>query len=152
MNPFRILVLAVVFTLCLGHESIAQEAYTLNASAGNVTTLTDVISFFNAQTCQGFSLAPNCTQAQACTAANAAGGAGCTAAQARAASARIWPSTQAGREEFTTFQIAAPKFLDLVGSVAAAKKATFSTAFAALSQVNRDSICTTLGLPAGCSP
>lgn len=147
----RLLPLVVLFVL-VGISAEAQETYSLSASAGNVTTLTDVISFFNAQTCQGFSLAPNCTQAQACTAANAPGGSSCTAAQARNANARIWPLTQAGREEYTTFQIAMPRFLDLVGSVATAKRQTFSTAWAALSQGSRDSICTTLGLPAGCSP
>ena len=147
----RLLPLVVLLAI-FGVNAEAQEAYTLNASAGNVTTLTDVIAFFNAQTCQGFSLAPNCTQAQACTAAGAAGGVSCTAAQARAANARIWPNTLVGREEFTTFQIAAPKFLDLVGSVASAKRATFLAAFTALSQGSKDSICTTLGLPAGCAP
>jgi len=148
----KMIPLLIVGLLSLAGSAQAQETYSLPASAGNVTTLTDVISFFNAQTCQGFSLAPNCTQAQACTAANAPGGASCTAAQARGVSARIWPLTQPGREEYTTFQIALPRFQDLVGSVATAKRQTFTIAWAGISQGSRDSICTTLGLPAGCSP
>lgn len=149
----KLIPLLLVAVLGMAVSAQAQaETYSLNASAGNVTTLTDVISFFNAQACQQLALAPACTQAQACTAASAPGGASCTAAQARGANVRIWPLTLAGREEYTTFQIALPRFQDLVGSVSNAKRQTFASAWAGLSQASRDSICTTLALPAGCSP
>src|SRR5687768_9027420 len=63
----------------------AQETYSLPASAGNVVTLSEVITFYNGETCGRYSLAESCTQAQVCTASGAAGGSSCTAGQARAA-------------------------------------------------------------------
>src|SRR5687767_9696001 len=90
----------IAFVLLAGPASAQVETYAVPGSAANVATLTSVISFRNRETCERWSLATTCTQAQACTAANAIGGSSCTAANARAANARIFPLTQAGREEY----------------------------------------------------
>jgi hypothetical protein len=55
---------------------------------------------WNEDVCKAGSLPATCTQAQACSALNVAGGASCTAAAAMAADARIFPDSQAGREGF----------------------------------------------------
>ncbi len=130
----------------------AQETYSLQADAPSVVILTDLATFNNARTCLTLGLAVGCTQAQACTAANAAGGASCTAAQARAANVRIWPATLAGREEYVMFQIAVPRFNDLAGGMDNLKEAVRKLQIPALSTVTKNSACSTMGLPAGCFP
>jgi hypothetical protein len=67
----------------------------------------------NEETCQRQGYPVGCTQAQACVPVGrppCAGGASCTAAQARAAAcnARIYPNTQAGREEMLAFETMIP--------------------------------------------
>lgn len=140
----------------LGVLSEAQETYSIPGSAPNVVTLSDVITYYNGQKCEAQSLPRACTQAQACTAAGAPGGASCTAAQARGANVRIFPLTQPGREEYVTFEIAAPKFGELVTQVqAGAKRRDYCEAWASASQGTRDTHCSALGLPtgpSGCTP
>jgi hypothetical protein len=148
----RKLIPLLVVVLGLAGAAQAQENYSLPASAGNVTTLTDLITFTNAQVCLSRALAVGCTQAQVCTAAGVAGGASCTPAAARAANVRVWPNTQPGREEFVTFQIAVPRFADLSGGLPSLKEQVRILQVGTLSQGTKDSACTTLGLPAGCFP
>jgi hypothetical protein len=132
--------------------AFAQETYSLPAGAGNVTTLSVVITGMNGGICVASGLPRTCTQAQACTATGAPGGASCSAAQARAAGIRIYPLTQPGREEFVTWVIAVPKFLELVAAQQAEMVRAACEAWNALTQGQRDTVCTaTLGLPAGCS-
>ena len=142
-----LLVLAVLFVPALASS---QEVYSINASAANVTTLTGVITKINGDLCAATGLPRTCTQAQLCTAASVAGGASCTAAQARAANARIYPLTQAGREEFTTFGIAAPKFLELVAEVAADQKRDACEKWTAATTTQKNNACAAIGLPNGC--
>ena len=52
----------------------AQEAYTVNATAAQVTRLTKAVTIQNRQTCAASGFVPTCTQAQVCTFVNAAGG------------------------------------------------------------------------------
>ena len=78
----------------------AQEAYTVNATAGQVTRLTKAVTIQNRQTCAASGFPASCTQAQVCVQANAGGGAACTAGQARAANVRIYPNTLAGCATF----------------------------------------------------
>jgi len=142
----RKLVLALfVLTLSAGVAQ-AQEVYSLPVGSGNVASLSVVITGRNGALCNRYGLALTCTQAQVCPLAGAAGGASCTAAQARAAKARIFPLTQAGREEFTTFEIALPKFLELVAEEKAEQRRAFCVAWLAKTQPERDAICT------GCDP
>lgn len=145
----RYLIFALIL---LAGTAAAQEAYTLNASAGNVATLTGVITGRNGDLCAAYGLARTCTQAQVCTAANTPGGASCTAAQARTANVRIFPLTQAGREEFTTHKIAAPKFTELVNDQKAEDRRAFCAGWTAATQTARDNACAAVGLSAGCSP
>ena len=131
--------------------SEAQETYTINANANQVSDLTTIVGNENGQVCDQLALPLGCTQAQACTAANAPGGASCTAAQARGAGVRIYPQTQAGREEFVTFRVAAPKFQELragVPSFSQKKQCDFwATAPRAGATGSRDAMCAAAGLP-----
>jgi hypothetical protein len=148
----KLIPLLIVALLALAGAAQAQETYSIPANAGQVATLTDILTYANIDTCQRLVSANTCTQAQACTAANAASGASCTAAQARAANARIWLNTQSGREEFVIFQIAAPRFLDLAAGLASLKATIQARAAALATQTAKDSSCTDLGLPTGCYP
>lgn len=130
----------------------AQETYSLPASAGNVTTLTIVITGQNGDLCARYALARTCTQAQACTAANAPGGSGCTAAQARTAGVRIYPLTQAGREEYVTFDIAAPEFIRRVANQNAETRRAFCEFWGAANTTQRNNACSAIGAAAGCDP
>lgn len=134
---------------------LSQESYNVGpASAPQVTTLTTVIAFLNGETCVRLGLPRTCTQAQACADSDcaAAGGASCSAAQARAAGCRLWiPSTLAGREEFVTFGIALPRFNELVATQNAAAKFDFCTAWTA--NTGGHSTCrTAISAPSGSDP
>ena len=130
----------------------AQETYSIAANANQVTDLTEIVRTQNGQVCDRVNQALNCTQAQACTAAGVAGGASCTAAAARAANVRVYPLTQAGREEFVTFVIAGPRFVELRASAVPAfaqkKQCDF---WAVATQTQRDAMCTAANLPTGCA-
>jgi hypothetical protein len=129
-----------------------QETYSLPAGAGNVATLSAVITNLNGEVCVRGSLPRTCTQAQACVALSIAGGASCTAANARNGSARIYPLTQPGREEFVTFGIALPRFLELVAAQVLEDRRASCEAWLGLTQGQRDTFCTaTLSLAAGCN-
>lgn len=142
----------IFIILLLSGPAMAQETYSLNASAGNVTTLTGVITGLNGNLCVQYGLPRTCTQSQVCTASNTPGGASCTAAQARTNNVRIFPLTQAGREEFTTHRIAAPKFTELVRDQRNEDRRAFCAGWNAASQLAKDNACSDLGLPAGCNP
>lgn len=148
----RSLLLAAAAVLALSATAGAQENYTLPAGAGNVVTISTLIAKGARDTCLRFNLLATCTQAEACQAAGAVGGTGCTAAQARAANARIYPNTFAGREEFTTFEIALPRFVELVASQQAEDRRAFCVAWNAASVGTRNAFCTSISLAAGCNP
>jgi hypothetical protein len=147
----KLLVLAVL--VLAASAAHAQETYSVGpASAGNVTTVGTVMAALNRETCLRYSLAASCTQAQACAAAGAAGGSGCTASQARAAGVRIWPATFAGREEYVTFGITLPRFLELVAAQQQETRRLFCEGWNASNTTARNNACTALGLAAGCDP
>lgn len=143
--------LALVLLLLLAPLAHAQEDYTISANANQVADLTWIVSVENTKTCITWGLPAGCTQAAACTAANASGGASCTAAQARAAQARIFPLTQAGRQEFVIFKIAAPQFQTMRVEANNFGRQAYCAWFNAQTQGVRDGVCTAIGLPAGCS-
>lgn len=146
MRRFPLLLL-----LLLAPVAWTQEDYTISANANQVADLTWIVSVANTKTCINWGLSAGCTQAAACTAANAAGGASCTAAQARAAQARVWPQTQAGRQEFVIFEIAAPGFQTLRTEANNFGRQAYCAWFNAQTQGVKDGVCTAIGLPAGCS-
>lgn len=148
----RSLFLTAVAVLALGASAHAQETYSLPAGAGNVATLTTVIVGQNGDNCARYSLARTCTQAQVCAAAAAPGGSSCTANQARSAGVRIYPLTQPGREEFVTFGIALPRFIELVNNQQNEDRRSFCENWNAASVSTRNTFCTTIGLASGCNP
>jgi hypothetical protein len=96
--------------------ALAQETYSIPATAAQAARVERQRVRQNAMTCKRFNLAPTCTQAQACVAAGAAGGAACTALQARATtpSSEMFPATLAGRESMIIFAIVVPHFNDFL--------------------------------------
>jgi len=92
-----LIALALVFAAV---PALAQETYSIAATAPQVTRVDRARLKQNSNTCSRLLLATGCTQAQACVAANAVGGASCTQAQARARNAEIFAATQPGRESF----------------------------------------------------
>lgn len=125
---------------------IAQETYTVGpTTAQQVIDLTDIITAANQRTCLRWSAvgAPACTQAAACTAAGAAGGASCTAAQARAAQARIYPNaSQTDRSEYVTFAYASEGFKrDRIALANARQHDIAVAAWATASPAQRNAVC-----------
>ena len=143
--------LAAAMFLLAGLSVEAQETYSINGTAGQVADLRQYVLGINRNTCARLQLTAACTQAQACTAASAPGGASCTAAQARNANARIWPDTLAGREEFVTFQWIAPHFQEAKSGLPAQGYGGYCNWWTAQNQTTKDAECTKAGLPTGCS-
>lgn len=144
----KLLLLLPLFLIPAAAE--AQETYNIPATAGQVANLTNIVSTANARTCLRLTGAESCTQAAACTTANAPGGASCTAAQARGANARIYPLTQAGREEYVIFVFTAPQFVSALGDPVAFEFERACLNWQAFNQTQKDAACTSLGRPAGC--
>jgi hypothetical protein len=138
--------------LLAASSASAQEVYSLTASAGQVAQHDRDRAARNRQTCQQLALAVTCTQAQACTAASAPGGSGCSAAQARGAGVRIYPATLAGREEFLTFDIVAPEFQRRVAAASADEKKAVCSWFVAQNTATQNAECAKWGLLDGCNP
>lgn len=148
---FRIFV--AFFVAVVAAPVFAQENYTVPAQAADVTDLSQVIIVRNEKLCIRLNAGTNgvCTQAQACTAANAAGGASCTAAQARAANARVFiGTTQAGREEYVIFAIVVPAFADQKAAVPGWERKRLCDFWATANTTQKNQICTDFGRAAGC--
>lgn len=149
----RLLFLAFVL---IAVPAAAQETYTINASAGNVTDLAAIVGGQNLRVCRRLSTVAtnptppsNCTQAQACLAAQAPGGSSCTAAQARGINARIYPATQAGRDEYVTFKIALPAFLSQLKDAGSLHQTVGCEYLLSPSgSTDLTNVCTNAGLPA----
>ena len=131
--------LGLLVLLLLPALASAQETYSISATAGQVTDLAGIVTAHNERTCERLGQAASCTQAQACTAAGLASG--CSAATARNNNVRIFPATQAGREEFVTHMIVAPRFVDMKAAVDARAREKFRAACLAASQSERDAAC-----------
>lgn len=146
--------LLLAFALTVPVPLTAQETYSVSANATQTFDFRQHVIGANRSTCRrlGASGAPDCTQANACLAANAQGGASCTAAQARAASARIFPDSQAGREEYLTFVWVAPQFVAARGALTVVhdiERCNWWNNVA--TQPQRDADCAKYGLQAGCT-
>lgn len=144
----RIQVTAVL--LLLAATASAQESYSQNASAGQVTDLRAVVAAKNEETCERVGLSESCTQAQACTAGNAAGGASCTAAQARTANVRIFPDTQAGRDEYVLHVFVLPQFNEARNLISRRHQIKLCRWWATANRTQKDAVCTAAGQSAGC--
>jgi hypothetical protein len=144
----RILI-AVVITL-LATAASAQETYSQNATAGNVVELRGVVTADNEDTCEKAGLSESCTQAQACVARNAAGGASCTAAQARAAGVRIYPDSEAGRNEYVLHTYVLPQFTVARARIALRHAIKLCRWWATANTTQKNAVCSAAGQPNGC--
>ena len=142
--------LAFGFLLVIPATVQAQETYSIAVPAPLVLDLSVILSDTNAETCKRLNLQPGCTQGDACTNANAAGGSGCTPAQARAANARIYPGTQAGREELVAFHIALPRFTELLAHAKGRNTARWCERYRALSASAQNAECSAISQPDQC--
>jgi len=148
------LILSVLVLLPASLAS-AQETYSISVG-GTTTNRNSIVGMLelgrtqnNTDVCTRAVLPATCTQAQACTALGVAGGASCTATDAINARARIYPASLAGREAFVAnelVRINAPNFY----AEQIRRDAAALAAFCAISQANRDALCSLLGLGAGC--
>lgn len=136
--------------LCLAGGAAAQESYSTTATAQQVSDLRQHVLALNRVTCRRLQLTAACSQAQACVAANAAGGASCTAAQARAANVRIWPDAQAGREEFIMWTWIVPRMLEARAALAGLTIADYCVWWDSQNQTTKDAECAKIGAPASC--
>jgi hypothetical protein len=148
------IVLAVLVLLTASLAS-AQETYSINVG-GTTSNRNSIVGQLelgrlqnNGDVCTRAALPSTCTQAQVCTLFQIAGGASCTATDAIAAHVRIYPSSTAGREAFVAnelIRLRAPDFY----AEQVRRDAAALAAFCAISQANRDALCSLLGLGAGC--
>lgn len=136
----KALLVALVFAGLASFAS-AQETYSVNAPAGVVTDITSLVSIQNQRTCERITLASSCTQAQACTQVGAAGGASCTAAQARASNVRIYPATTAGREEWVNQEIVIPDVNDRRATIPGRYNERRIGAWAVATTAQRNAMC-----------
>jgi hypothetical protein len=141
---------AVALLLAFAGAVEAQETYDQAASSEDVANLRMGVSMANDKTCLRLSQQIGCNQSQACIAAGAVGGSGCSNANARAVNARIYPDTLAGRDEFVTFVIVLPRFNDLIAAVPAWEYKRQCDHWNASNQTVRDSMCTAANRSAGC--
>lgn len=141
----------LAFFLLLANIAVAQETYSISATAGQVASLAEIIAVDNVTTCITWGFSPGCTQGDVCIAAGATGGASCTAAQARAKGVRLWPATQAGREEYVIFSIAAPEFQSRKARYVQVSKSAYCWWFDHSNQTVKDAECTKVGFSSGCS-
>lgn len=137
----------VLFLLLVASPALAQETYSQAASAAQVLDLSAIITADNEDTCEGRSLAENCTQAQICTAANVAGGASCTAANARAAGVRIYPLTFAGRDEYVLHNFVLPRFLAARARISQRHRVKECRFWATATNTQKNTVCQALGIP-----
>lgn len=143
MKFMKLLVAAFVLW---GGSAFAQEAYTVNATTANqVQQITRFVNIENKKVCTRLGLFASCTQAQACTAANAPGGASCTAAQARGANVRIYPNTLAGREEWADFAIFRPAMIDRKNGITNNDRDNGCSTWTNGSAAQKDAMCATFG-------
>jgi hypothetical protein len=147
--------LAILAVFSLVGVAHAQETYSVQAPAGAVSDITGLVDVDNAKTCERLSkpsapLVEGCTQAAACTNAGAAGGSSCTAVQARAANARIYPNTLAGREEYVTFSVVVVAVQDKRANISARNQDKRCKFWVVATGPQRQAICTANGLPSSC--
>lgn len=140
-----------LFTLVSPKLASAQETWSIGpVPASQVSKAADQVALSNAKVCRKFSLPDTCTQAQACTAAGAPGGSSCTAAQARGANVRIFPATQAGREEYITFNFIIPGLDDRQAQVVGDNRTKQCQFWVSANAAQRSALCTASGLPSTC--
>lgn len=104
----------------------------------------------NSDVCVGLSLAPTCTQAQACVAKGVTGGASCTAADALAAGVRVYADSQAGREGFVLNNLVKAKLDDFSAEQTRRDKALMAAWCLTATTTQKNNLCALIGLSDGC--
>jgi hypothetical protein len=148
---YVVVVAAVLMTSALG--AVAAENYTVPVNDARQIQVSIMVDYNRIQICDRLSLVgAACTQANACTTVvpAAAGGASCSAAQARAAKVRLYPQTQPGREEWFTFEYVVGGLQDLKDHAEVAIKALRARYIAAQNTATKDADCTAIGTVASC--
>jgi hypothetical protein len=141
--------LIILGLLALAGATIADETYSFSAPTAWVDKIDLGRVQHNDNVCTGLGLSIGCSQSDACTAAGAAGGASCTAGQARAAECWLVPDSQEGREDFIGYLIIADAARDFEEEQQRRDRATIR-AFCEASSANKDALCALAGLSAGC--
>lgn len=149
------LIITIVLVMTAAAAS-AQEIYTFSVG-GTTTNRASVVGQielgrvqWNTEVCKNVSLPASCTQAQACVGHNTAGGAACTAQQALDGNVRIFPDSEAGRSSFVANIMVRNQVAQFLSIQIAKDQADALAAWQAKNAADKDAICATLGMPAGC--
>ena len=144
--------------ISLASISSAQETYSITVG-GTTTNRNSVVGQIelgrvqkNSDVCTKALLPSSCTQAQACVALEVPGGASCTAAQALAAEARIYPATLAGREAFVTNELIRFRVPIYLLEQISRGALVYKTWCQSANQTSLNVVCAAAGLPNGCYP
>jgi hypothetical protein len=129
---------------------MAQESYSVSLTAPQVASLDNGRILHNRAVCLGKNLPIGCTQAQACVAYGAAGGAACTAGQANAADCRIFNANLAAREAFVSLQLVKKPLADYDAQTVTLAGDDARAFCRSASQAQQDAVCAAFGKPAGC--
>ena len=118
--------------------ALAQESYTLNATAGNITNFIDPgrVSY-NEQACNAAALPLTCTEAQ-------------LQAVEGHETDRIYPDSQAGRQDYVVQVILQPRIPEIRNDMRRWDRIKAQLAWAGFNRTQKDAVCSALGLPAGC--
>lgn len=147
--------LYILLLLLISVSASAQETNSINVTVANVPRLDHGRILYNNNTCTGQGLAIGCTQAQACAASLArtgapASGSSCTASEALANAARIYPNTQPGREQYHQDQIFKTALDRIDREWAKTGAFDFQAWCKTATTPQIDQICTDHGKSAGC--
>lgn len=146
----KTLVLSIVLLLAV--PALAQESWTVQAGAADVTRYNKEATRTNAATCSRFNLAAGCSQIAArnafCSQLGSSGPAPCTVNGESSATVKIYAD---GRDWFERFGM---KMLrdQLRDKHKATDAELFATQWAGWSAAERDAWCLAHGQEAGCGP
>jgi hypothetical protein len=142
----------------------APETYSVVANSARVGDLIQIVMMRNQKTCQRihsqngqnpWPVPYTCTQVQACAAANPpvvpcdeSTNAGRNAL--RAANVRVYPSGFAGRDEFVSFALAAPQFIDQTNAVPSWQRYVQCLSWQAADAAGKNQMCSQAGLSPDC--
>jgi len=142
----------------------APEIYQVVATSPRVADMIQIVDMRNQKTCQRIHVQNGknpwpvpyvCTQAEVCTAtmppitpcddATSQG-----RSNLRQANARIYPNTFSGRDEFMSFVIAGPQFLDQINAVPSWQRFVQCIAWHGADAAARNQMCAQAGLSPDC--
>lgn len=125
------------------------ETYQISPTVNQQTQLTEIVTAANERVCWDSDLPSDCSQSDACVAKGLPSG--CTANQARSAGVRIYPLTQAGREEYVQRSIVAPEFIERRAGLRGHYLEKMCRNWEAFDASQREALCAAAGLPSTCN-